>query len=184
METQVSKGIGEQLREAREERHLTLLEISDVIHLKVSYLEALERDDYSHLPVPIYTKNYIFKYANYLGLDGKALSERFQAQVGTEYLFPSNSVPASERNRNRGNSSRDEETEVMPRHWFLFALVVLGVIIALVKISGKIQRAKAAEKAQTAQTVSTPKDKNAEELMVIRGAKQEFNFGEKLPETE
>ncbi|MBR6461714.1 helix-turn-helix domain-containing protein, partial [bacterium] len=57
MQTVMPPGIGEQLKAKREEKKLTLLEISDNIHIKVSYLEALERDDYEHMPVAIYTKN-------------------------------------------------------------------------------------------------------------------------------
>ena len=81
MQTVMPPGIGEQLKAAREARNLSLMDISEVIRIKVSYLEALERDDYEHMPVPIYTKNYILKYGNYLGLDGKQLAERFQAMT-------------------------------------------------------------------------------------------------------
>lgn len=191
MQAVIPPGIGEQLKRARLERKLTLLEVSDAIHIKVSYLEALERDDFEHMPVPIYTKNYIFKCGNYLGLDGKALADQFQNMMGdTTYSFPSNSVPMSQRVREqqRQAAGKGEEGDVMPRHWLLFAVIVLGIIVALVKVSGKARRAREESrlqsKAASSAQVQAPRTELEEELAVIRSAKQELKFAEKLPETD
>ena len=188
MQTVMPPGIGEQLKAAREERKLTLLEISDATHIKVSYLEALERDDYEHMPVAIYTKNYILKYGNYLGLDGKQLAERFQAMSSQYSPFPSSSTTVSEKvlRKNKEGARQGETNEIMPRHWFVFALVVLGVIIALVKIGGRARSSRNTDPAshKTEKTVAGKELGVPQELQIIRSSKQEFNFAEKLPEIE
>jgi len=181
-------GIGEELKAKREEKKLTLLEISEQIHIKTSYLEALEMDDYEHMPVAIYTKNYIKKYGNFLGLDGAQLAERFQS-VSSQYApFPNTSASATEKTlkKNRERAKKQEEGDIMPRHWFVFALVVLLIIVALVKITAHArQEKKIRENAISEQkTVTESGDVVSRELQVIRSAKQEFNFAEKLPETE
>ncbi|MBQ7554856.1 helix-turn-helix domain-containing protein [bacterium] len=188
MQTVMPPGIGEQLKAKREERKLTLLEISDNIHIKVSYLEALERDDYEHMPVAIYTKNYIKKYGNYLGLDGEQLAESFQSVSKQYSAFPSSSVPASEKilRKNKERAKKAEEGDIMPRHWFVFALVILGVIVALVKITGHARQERKAKEAaiKEQKTVDAKGDAVSRELQIIRSVKQEFNFSEKLPEVD
>ena len=188
MQTVMPPGIGEQLKAAREERKLTLLEISDNIHIKVSYLEALERDDYEHMPVAISTKNYIKKYGNYLGLDGEQLAERFQSVSKQYSTFPSSSVPTSEKimRKNKERAQKAEEGEIMPRHWFVFALVILGVIVALVKITGHARQEKKAREAaiKEQKTVDSKGDAVSRELQIVRSVKQELNFSEKLPEVD
>ena len=188
MQTVMPPGIGEQLKAAREERKLTLLEISDNIHIKVSYLEALERDDYEHMPVAIYTKNYIKKYGNYLGLDGEQLAERFQSVSKQYSTFPSSSVPTSEKimRKNKERAQKAEEGEIMPRHWFVLALVILGVIVALVKITGHARQEKKAREAaiKEQKTVDSKGDAVSRELQIVRSVKQELNFSEKLPEVD
>jgi len=186
--TVMPAGIGEELKAKREEKKLSLLEVSDQIHIKVSYLEALERDDYEHMPVAIYTKNYIKKYGNFLGLDGGQLAERFQS-VSSQYApFPSASASVTERElkKNRERAKKRAEGDIMPRHWFVFALVVLGVIVALVKITAHArQEKKIRENAISEQKIVTASgDVVSRELQIIRSAKQEFSFAEKLPETE
>ncbi len=188
MQTVMPPGIGEQLKAAREEKKLTLLEISDNIHIKVSYLEALERDDYEHMPVAIYTKNYIKKYGNYLGLDGEQLAERFQSVSKQYSAFPSSSVPVSEKilRKNKERAQKAEDGDIMPRHWFVFALVILGVIVALVKITGHARQEKKAKEAaiKEQKTVDAKGDAVSRELQIIRSVKQELNFSEKLPEVD
>ena len=186
--TVMPAGIGEELKAKREEKKLSLSEVSDQIHIKISYLEALERDDYEHMPVAIYTKNYIKKYGNFLGLDGGQLAERFQS-VSSQYApFPSAPAAVTERElkKNRERAKKRAEGDIMPRHWFVFALVVLGVIVALVKITAHArQEKKIRENAISEQKVVTASgDVLSRELQIIRSAKQEFSFAEKLPETE
>ncbi len=69
--------IGERLVNARKIEGVSLNKASNVTKLKVAYLEALEQNNFDVLPAPIYAKNFIKIYGNFLGIDGKALSRDF-----------------------------------------------------------------------------------------------------------
>lgn len=60
---------GELLREARQTRDLSLQEAAVKLHLHQRIIEALENDDQSQLPTPIYVRGYLRNYARLLGLD-------------------------------------------------------------------------------------------------------------------
>ncbi len=70
--------IGSILKQAREEKQLTLEQVSEATSYRVKSLEMLENDDYSGYPSMVYVKGLIRGYANYLGLDGVALVNEFK----------------------------------------------------------------------------------------------------------
>lgn len=67
--------IGAILQRAREERDLTLQDAEDATKIRKRYLKALESDDYTALPDPVYILGFLRTYGNYLGLDGDRLAE-------------------------------------------------------------------------------------------------------------
>jgi hypothetical protein len=60
---------GERLRLHREERQISLVVVSEQTKIKLSLLEALERDDLSHWPLGLFGRSYIRSYAQAIGLD-------------------------------------------------------------------------------------------------------------------
>lgn len=54
--------------------------ISNHLHIPSSILKAIEAADLTHLPEPVFTKQIIIKYANYLKLNGKELTENFSLE--------------------------------------------------------------------------------------------------------
>ena len=60
---------GERLRLHREERKISLAAVSEQTKIKLSLLEALERDDLSHWPLGLFGRSYIRSYAQAIGLD-------------------------------------------------------------------------------------------------------------------
>jgi len=69
--------IGERLTKARKAEGISLSKASNGTKLKVAYLEALEDNNFEEMPAPIYAKNFIRIYGNFLGLDGDELSQDF-----------------------------------------------------------------------------------------------------------
>lgn len=66
--------IGATLRKARQDAGVTLDAVEEETKIRKRYLTALEREDYSDLPSAMYARGFLKTYANYLGLDGEALS--------------------------------------------------------------------------------------------------------------
>ncbi len=60
--------IGETLREKREEKGLTIVNISDSLCLRKSLVKAIENGDWSVLPHEVYVRGYLKEYAHLLDL--------------------------------------------------------------------------------------------------------------------
>ena len=63
---------GERLRLQREGKQISLSAVSEQTKIKLSLLEALERDDLSHWPLGLFGRSYIRSYAQAIGLDPTA----------------------------------------------------------------------------------------------------------------
>ena len=74
------KTIGQVLREAREKKGLTVAQAVEGTRSKSQVIQALEQDDFSRFPAPIYTRGFIKLYAEFLGLDPAELIGLYQAR--------------------------------------------------------------------------------------------------------
>jgi transcriptional regulator with XRE-family HTH domain len=72
---------GATLRQAREQRGTSLRAIADATKISLPALEALERNDISHLPGGIFTRSFVRAYAREVGLDPEDAVRRFIASV-------------------------------------------------------------------------------------------------------
>ncbi len=73
----MDSSFGDRLRLQRERRQIALSTIADQTKIKLSLLEALERDDLSHWPLGIFGRSYIRAYAQAVGLDPAATVREF-----------------------------------------------------------------------------------------------------------
>ena len=60
---------GAALRMAREKRRLSIADVVEATRIKPHIIAALESDDYSVIPAPLYGKGFIKLYAEHVGLD-------------------------------------------------------------------------------------------------------------------
>src|SRR5699024_5102648 len=72
--------IGEMLREAREEKELSLDDIQDITKIQKRYLVAIEQEDYHALPGRFYARAFIKEYAQAVGLDSAVILEGFDEE--------------------------------------------------------------------------------------------------------
>ena len=84
--------LGEELRRERVRRNLTFKDVEQVLHIKTTYLEAIEDGNYDIIPGQVYVKGFIRSYGNYLDLDGDRLVKAYQSQVGDIDTFSLRSV--------------------------------------------------------------------------------------------
>jgi transcriptional regulator with XRE-family HTH domain len=68
---------GARLRQQREERQIDLVAICEQTKIKLSLLEALERDDVSEWPSGIFRRGYVRTYAQFIGLDPDVIVREF-----------------------------------------------------------------------------------------------------------
>lgn len=89
---------GETLRRERELRQISLREIAEATKINLRYLDALERDDFRHLPGGVFNKGFVRAYAQFIGIDPESMvtayldeDRRQQARVAR-----TSPVPASQ----------------------------------------------------------------------------------------
>jgi cytoskeletal protein RodZ len=80
--------IGQILREARENKGLSLQDVQAKTRISIRYLEALENGQYSVLPTPVHVRGFLRNYARFLGLDPKPLLDRYEASQGAQVPVP------------------------------------------------------------------------------------------------
>jgi transcriptional regulator with XRE-family HTH domain len=88
-------GIGNYLRQVREQQGYTLEEMNRMTNIHVEYLQALENDQFELLPSPFYAKAFLRTYSKCLGLDAQPLLEMYEHLMNPG----SSSAPASSQNR-------------------------------------------------------------------------------------
>ena len=71
--------LGQSLREAREERNISIEEIASATKIGHRYLEAIENDRLDLMPGEFFIKGIIRTYARAIGLDGEEVLARYKA---------------------------------------------------------------------------------------------------------
>lgn len=88
---------GEQLKQAREAKGLSLDDVASQTRIPIRHLQAIEREDWDALPAPTYAVGFARNYANAVGLDGAAIGLTLRERLGgvvrrsapaPEYLEP------------------------------------------------------------------------------------------------
>ena len=88
------QSVGELLQTKREEFGVDLREAADYLNIRYAYLLAIEEGRVDDLPGAAYAMGFVRAYADYLGLDGPAIVERYKdetAELGDDVrlVFPS-----------------------------------------------------------------------------------------------
>src|SRR5882672_2712440 len=109
---------GARMRQAREQRGVTLRQIAETTKIGISQLEALERNDISRLPGGIFSRAFVRSYAVEIGVDPEATIQEFVAQ------FPNDSVTAGHPTTNRVEDHEAVESDRRLAGTFLWLLVV------------------------------------------------------------
>ena len=123
----VSGGFGGKLREAREQRGVSLRQIANATKISMGALEALERNQVSRLPGGIFSRAFVRAYAIEVGLDPEETIQEFVAQ------FPHDSVTAG-----HPTAEHIEDNEAIESHrrmasaflrLLAFSLPIVGVVL-------------------------------------------------------
>lgn len=62
------ESLGEKLRLKREEKNISIKEVSDELKIPTEYLSAIEKEDWSKIPGEIYIKNFLKTYCDFLSI--------------------------------------------------------------------------------------------------------------------
>ena len=98
-------GLGQYLSGLREERGLSIEEMARVTRVARRYLEALEREDLTALPAPVFTKGYILAYCQALGVHADEALGRYPGDASVAAAAPPTPVAAQASNGRRGRGT-------------------------------------------------------------------------------
>src|SRR5579875_910427 len=116
--------LGEEFRSAREARGLSLSEVSEQIHIRSVYLNAIENDDWPSIGAPVYVRGFLRTYARFLGLDAEGAVERFNRTIPPERHAPAAAAVTSV------GGVEDERAGVSP--WAIVSVLVAAILVGFV----------------------------------------------------
>ena len=116
---------GETLRRERELRQISLREIAEATKINLRYLDALERDDFRHLPGGVFNKGFVRAYAQFIGIDPETMVTAYLEEDGRQQARAS---------RVGGATAVAPETAAHARSlgmrlWFAALVVVLILVV-------------------------------------------------------
>jgi CheY-like chemotaxis protein/transcriptional regulator with XRE-family HTH domain len=80
--------LGPRLRNERQRRHLTLVQVENELKIRMSYLQALEDEKYTLLPRGPVTLHMVRSYVTFLGIDPDPVVEEFRDQHYVDQYEP------------------------------------------------------------------------------------------------
>ena len=76
--------LGILLRAKREQKQLSIGEVSERLKLPARQIEALENGDYNSLPEPVFVRGFLRSYGRFLDLDESTLNDALENVVPSE----------------------------------------------------------------------------------------------------
>ncbi|MGB7203231.1 MAG: helix-turn-helix domain-containing protein [Pyrinomonadaceae bacterium] len=89
----MSLSLGEKLRQAREDKGLTLSEVSEHTRISSLYLQSIENDDYKILPGGIFNKGFVKSYAKFVGINEQEALNDYTNLLGQSETKPQENAP-------------------------------------------------------------------------------------------
>jgi cytoskeletal protein RodZ len=147
----MSLTLGEKLRQAREERGITLSEVADQTRISGLYIESIENDDYRSLPGGIFNKGFVKSFAKYVGVDEQeALQDYANLAANQDHQI------VDELRTYRPEVLTDDRSSSSSLPTIIFAVIILGLMTA-----GILFLVKYLQNNPTQQVADTPVNSNA-----------------------
>ncbi len=80
----MSLTLGEKLRQAREERGISISEVAEQTRISPHYLASIENDDFRTLPGGIFNKGFVKSYAKYVGIDEQEALQDYSHLIASQ----------------------------------------------------------------------------------------------------
>ncbi|RCX12697.1 cytoskeleton protein RodZ [Fontibacillus phaseoli] len=168
--------LGQQLKEARLSRGLSLDDVQEMTKIRKRYLEAIEAGDYKVLPGSFYVRAFIKTYAEAVGVDPDELLNEHKQHVPDVAPEPA-MEPVLQKRRSSRTSERNSKWLSTTLMWS-FAVLILVVIYMYFTVWGKGDEAKDNQPDQTPVTdVSKGNNGNAGQNGSDQGTTNEGTTG-------
>ena len=83
-----NKRVGQILREVREEKNLSVKDVSRDTNIAIKFIIALENEDYAQFPAETFTIGFLKTYSDYLKLDTAGMMNLYRGEQLVESQQP------------------------------------------------------------------------------------------------
>ncbi len=118
------ESLGEKLKQAREERDITISEVAEQTRISSLYLQAIENDDYRTLPGGIFNKGFVKSFAKYVGVDENEALEDYAKLISSQQTDEDSNEPKTY----RPQVLTDDYNSSSMLPTIIFAVIILGLM--------------------------------------------------------
>lgn len=161
------KAIGQLLRGAREEKGITLQEISKETKIQERHLQALEEGDFSSFPGQVYLKGALRNYANAVGIDDSEIITMFEQSLKQENHTLDNKKKKNDntgKTKKREKVVKDKEKIFYPRKKKTLSTgALVWIVLLVIIVTGSVwygYRQSAGNNAETLRNNDFPAEEN------------------------
>jgi cytoskeletal protein RodZ len=116
------ESLGAQLKAAREQKHVSVSQAARETRISANHLENFEAGRYKSLPGGVYNRAFLKMYSEYLGLDPKAMLDKYHAET---------SVPTEKPPKAGGVKAGSLEPSFAPHPILIWSVMLLISVVAL-----------------------------------------------------
>lgn len=121
--------LGKRLKEAREEKKLTLDDLQNVTKIQKRYLIGIEQGKYELIPGKFYVRAFIKQYAEAVGLNPDQLFDEYRHDIPSVYEEDLPEQLTRSQSRKMVSKGPSKFLELLPK--LVLALFVIGAVFAL-----------------------------------------------------
>ncbi|MDQ0482925.1 helix-turn-helix domain-containing protein [Guptibacillus hwajinpoensis] len=148
--------LGQRLKEARNDKGLSIEEVQSITKIQKRYLHAIEEGNYELLPGNFYTRAFIKNYAEAVGLGGEELLEEYASEIPKASTdVPENLPPRKMRRPTSPSKTASKWSSVFPSVLVVLVLVGVAAIIWFVVQNGDEKTNQTATTNQVEEQVSS-----------------------------
>lgn len=112
------------MRQAREERGMSISEVAEQTRISALYLESIENNDFKPLPGGIFNKGFVKSYAKFVGIDEQEALQDYAALIA-QHGEDINDAPKSFRSEVLTDDS--SRSSLLPT--LLFSIIIIGLMV-------------------------------------------------------
>ncbi|WP_246939745.1 helix-turn-helix domain-containing protein [Bacillus pinisoli] len=125
--------LGQHLKQAREEKNISLEELQGITKIQRRYLQNIEDGNFDALPGIFYARAFVKQYAEAVGLDSERIFEEFKHELpNTQKEALPEQLSRVKRARAEVNTKDSKILQVFPK--VLVTLIIIGIAFTVWKV--------------------------------------------------
>lgn len=120
--------LGNRLKQAREERSISLDDLQAMTKIQKRYLIGIEEGNYSMMPGNFYVRAFIKQYAEAVGLDPDRIFDEFKNEIPVVHTEESQELSRVKTHKELPKSA-SKALEILPRILIIVLLLLVAVVI-------------------------------------------------------